>query len=67
LEEYLDDTTFILQGENGSNLKFLEDLVVYEDGINGMAERGSMPTDEESGDMLVDEFPDKTRRQWISI
>jgi hypothetical protein len=26
-----------------------------------------MPTDEESGDMLVDEFPDKTRRQWISI
>jgi hypothetical protein len=35
LEEDLDDTTFISQGENGINLKFLEDLVVYEDGING--------------------------------
>jgi hypothetical protein len=64
LEEDLDDTTFILQGENGISLKFLEDLVVHEDGIsNGMAEGGNMPTDEEyCGDMLVDEFPDEDKK-----
>jgi hypothetical protein len=49
LEECLDDTNFILQGENGVDLKFLEDLV-ENDGINAMAEGDNMPIDEEYGD-----------------
>jgi hypothetical protein len=58
LEECLDDTNFILQGENGVDLKFLEDLV-ENDGINAMAEGDNMPIDEEYGDMLVDECPNE--------
>jgi hypothetical protein len=54
LEEHLDDTNFVLQGEDGINLKMLEDFV-WEDGINYMNDEGNMPTEEEYGDMLVDE------------
>jgi hypothetical protein len=58
LEECLDNTNFILQGENGVDLKFLEDLV-DDNGINAMTEGDIMPMDEEYGDMLVDECPDE--------
>jgi predicted ArsR family transcriptional regulator len=54
----LDDTNFILQGENGVDLKFLEDLV-ENDGINAMAEGDNTPMDEEYGDMLVEEHPEE--------
>ena len=50
-------TLFQLQGENGTDLKFLENLV-DDNGINSMAEGDNMPMDEEYGDMLVDEHPD---------
>jgi hypothetical protein len=53
----LDDTNFILQGEDGVDLKFLEDLV-DEDGIDAMVGGDNMPMDEEYGDMLVDEHPE---------
>jgi hypothetical protein len=39
-------------------LKILEDLVDNDD-INTMAEGDNTPMDEEYGDMLVDECPDK--------
>jgi hypothetical protein len=58
LEESLDNTNFILQGENGINLKFLVDLV-DKDGINAMKEGDSMPMEEEYADMLDDEHPDE--------
>ncbi len=58
LEECLDNTNVILQGENGVDLKFLEDLV-DDNGINAMTEGDIMPMDEEYGDMLVDECPDE--------
>jgi hypothetical protein len=51
----LDGTNFILQGENGVNLNFLEGLV-DNDGINAMAEGDNTPMDEEYGDMLVYQF-----------
>jgi len=57
LEERLDDTNFILQGEDGVNLRMLEDIT-DEDGIGAMAEGGITPTEEEYGDMLVEERPD---------
>jgi hypothetical protein len=58
LEERLDDTNFILQGENGVDLKFLEDLVDG-DGIDAMVGGDNTPTDEEYGDMLIDERPEE--------
>jgi len=48
----LDDTNFILQGEDGVDLKMLDDIV-DDDGVGTMAE-GVTPTEEEYGDMLVD-------------
>jgi hypothetical protein len=59
-EKCLDDTNFILQAENGINLKFLEDLV-DEDGINAMADGDNMLMDKEYGDMLVDEYPNEDK------
>ncbi len=53
-EKCLDDTNFVLQGENCVDLKMLEDIV-NEDGINAMADVINMLTDEEYGDMLINE------------
>jgi hypothetical protein len=50
LEEHMDNTYFILQGDNGIKLKFLEDPV-DKDGISAMAERDNTTTNEEYGDM----------------
>jgi len=57
LEEQLDDTNFILQGEDSVNLKMLDDII-DDDGVGAMVE-GVMPMEEEYGDMLVDERPDE--------
>ncbi len=56
LEERLDDTNFVLQGEGGVDLKMLEDLV-DDDGVDAIIEGGIMPTEEEYGDMLIQECP----------
>jgi hypothetical protein len=45
LEGCLDDTNFVLQGEDGINLKMLVDFV-WEDGINYMNDEGNTPTEE---------------------
>jgi hypothetical protein len=55
LGERLDDSNFILQGEDGINLKMLEDLD-YE-GIGAMMEDGITQLEEEYDDMIVEEHP----------
>jgi hypothetical protein len=55
LGECLDDSNFILQGEDGVDLKMLEDL--DDEGIGAMVEDGITPTKEEYGDMIVEEHP----------
>jgi hypothetical protein len=56
LWEFLDDSNFILQGEDGINLKMLEDL--DDDGIGAMVEGGITLTEEEYDDMIVEEHPE---------
>ncbi len=51
-----------LQGENGIDLKFLEDLVV-DNGINAMAIGDNMQTVEEYGNMLVDKCPNEEKEE----
>ncbi len=53
--ERLDDSNFILQGEDGIDLKMLEDLD-YE-GIGAMMEDGITQLEEEYDDMIVEEHP----------
>jgi hypothetical protein len=55
LGECLDDSNFILQGEDGVNLKMLEDL--DDEGIGTMMEDRITPTEEEYDDMIVEECP----------
>jgi hypothetical protein len=55
LGECLDDSNFILQGEDGVNLKMLEDL--DDEGISAMMENGITLTEEEYDDMIVEERP----------
>jgi hypothetical protein len=55
LGERLDDSNFILQGEDGIDLKMLEDLD-YE-GIGAMMEDGITQLEEEYDDMIVEEHP----------
>jgi hypothetical protein len=55
LGEHLDDSNFILQGEDGIDLKMLEDLD-YE-GIGAMMEDGITQLEEEYDDMIVEEHP----------
>jgi hypothetical protein len=55
LGERLDDSNFILQGEDGIDLKMLEDL--DDEGIGAMMENGITPTEEEYDDMIVEERP----------
>jgi hypothetical protein len=58
LEGRLDDSNFILQGEDNVDLRFLEDIV-DDNGIGAIGEKGIMPTGEEYGDMLVKECPEE--------
>jgi hypothetical protein len=56
LREHFDDSNFILQGEDGIDLKMLEDL---DDESNGaMVEDGITPTEEEYDGMIVEECPE---------
>jgi hypothetical protein len=54
----LDDSNFILQGEDNVDLRFLEDIV-DDNSIGAIGEKCIMPTDEEYGDMLVEERPEE--------
>jgi hypothetical protein len=54
--EHLDDSNFISQGEDGIDLKMLEDL--DDDSIGAIAEDGITPTEEEYDDMIVEECPE---------
>jgi hypothetical protein len=58
LKGHLDDSNFILQGEDNVDLRFLEDIV-DDNGIGAIGEKGIMPTGEEYGDMLVKERPEE--------
>jgi hypothetical protein len=53
LRECLDDSNFILQGEDDVDLKMLEDL--DDKGIGTMVEDGVTPTEEEYDGMIVEE------------
>jgi hypothetical protein len=53
LGEPHDDSNFLLQGEDGIDLKMLEDLDDEE--IGAMMEGGITPTEEEYDDMIVEE------------
>jgi hypothetical protein len=52
----LDDSNFILQGEDNINLKMLEDL--DDEGIGTVMEDGITPTEEEYDGMIVEERPE---------
>jgi hypothetical protein len=56
LGECLNDSKFILQGEDNVNLKMLEDL--DDEGIGTMMEDGITPTEEEYDGMIVEEHPE---------
>jgi hypothetical protein len=56
LGECLDDSNFILQGEDGVDLKMLEDL--DDEGIGAMMENGITLTEEEYDDKIVEERPE---------
>jgi hypothetical protein len=55
LGEHLDDSNFILQGEDNVDLKMLEDL--DDEGIGAVMEDGITPTEEEYDGMIVEERP----------
>jgi hypothetical protein len=55
LRECLDDSNFILQGEDDVDLNMLEDL--DDKGIGRMVEDGVTLTEEENDDMIVEEHP----------
>jgi hypothetical protein len=55
LGKHLDDSNFILQGEDGVDLKMLEDL--DDEGIGAMVEDRMTWTEEEYDDMIVEERP----------
>jgi hypothetical protein len=54
----LNDSNFILQGEDNVDLRFLEDIV-DDNGIGAIGEKGITPMGEEYGDMLVEEHPEE--------
>jgi hypothetical protein len=58
LKGRLDDSNFILQGEDNVDLRFLGDIV-DDNGIGAIGEKGITPTGEEYGDMLVKEHPEE--------
>jgi hypothetical protein len=55
LGERLDDSNFILQGEDNVNLRMLEDL--DDEGIDAVMEDGITPTEEDYDGMIVEERP----------
>jgi hypothetical protein len=58
LKGRLDDSNFILQGEDNVDLRFLEDIV-DDNSIGAIGEKGITPMDEEYGDILVEERPEE--------
>jgi hypothetical protein len=63
LREHLDDSNFILQGEDGIELKMLEDL---DDDSNGaMVEDGITPMEEEYDGMIVEECPEANDKEVV--
>jgi hypothetical protein len=56
LGEHLDDSNFILQGEDNVNLKMLEDL--DDEGIGTVMEDGITTTEQEYDGMIVEERPE---------
>jgi hypothetical protein len=54
--ECLDDSNFILQGEDNVDLKMLEDL--DDEGIGVVMEDGITPMEEEYDGMIVEECPE---------
>jgi hypothetical protein len=56
LGQRLDDSNFILQGEDNVDLKMLEDL--DDEGIGAVMEDGITPTEEEYDGMIVEEHPE---------
>jgi hypothetical protein len=63
LEEHLDDSNFILQGEDGIDLKMIEDL--DDEGIGAMVEDGITPMEEEYDDMIVEERPEANNEEAV--
>jgi hypothetical protein len=61
LGEHLDDSNFILQGEDNVNLKMLEDL--DDEGIGVVMEDGITPTEEEYDGMIVEERPEANDKE----
>jgi hypothetical protein len=58
LKGRLDNSNFILQGEDNVDLRFPEDIV-DDNGIGAIGEKGITPMGEEYGDMLVKEHPEE--------
>jgi hypothetical protein len=63
LRECLDDSNFILQGEDGIDLKMLEDL--NDDGISAMVQDGITPVEEEYDVMIVEECPEANDKEAV--
>jgi hypothetical protein len=59
----LDDSNIILQGEDGVDLKMLEDL--DDDGIGAMVEDGITPMEEECDVMIVEEHPEADDKETV--
>jgi hypothetical protein len=62
-DECLDDSNFILQGEDGIDLKMPEDL--DDDGIGAMVEEGITLTEEEYDGMIVEEHPEADDKEVV--
>jgi hypothetical protein len=58
LKGCLNNSNFILQGEDNVDLRFPEDIV-DDNGISALGEKGITPTGEEYGDILVKEYPEE--------
>jgi hypothetical protein len=65
LRECLDDSNYILQGEDGIDLKMLEDLDDEGMLIGAMMEDGITLMDEEYDDMIVEEHPEANDKEAV--
>jgi hypothetical protein len=63
LRECLDDSNFILQGEDGIDLKMLKDL--NDDGTGTMVEDGITLMEEEYDGMIVEEHPEADNEDMV--
>jgi hypothetical protein len=65
LGECLDDSNFILQSEDGVDLKKLEDL--DDDGVGAMVDDGITPTEEEYDGMILAEHPEADDEEAVDM